>query len=72
VSKPIDEMFLKANAASLRALAGGTQQILKINYEVLVMLLGYGSRIIIKKPIRELAQNHLLLKWCLKQPKKQG
>jgi cobaltochelatase CobT len=25
VSKPIDEMFLKANAASLRALAGGTQ-----------------------------------------------
>ena len=25
MSKPIDEMFLKANAASLRALAGGTQ-----------------------------------------------
>ena len=25
MSKPIDEIFLKANAASLRALAGGTQ-----------------------------------------------
>ena len=89
MNKPTDEIFLKANAASLRALAGGTQhEVRYVGQDSLIsndavrlpappsehstnsenqlrgasVQLVYGLHITIRKPIKELVQNHLLPK----------